>query len=49
VGGSGKLRRELDGFRKELSQAISQEAYEKAAQLRDKIKELEQKIRGEEA
>lgn len=49
AGGSTKLRREIDGLKKELSLAISREAYEKAAQLRDKIKELELRLRGEQA
>jgi len=49
AGGSARLRRELDGLKKGLSQAVSSEAYEKAAELRDRIKVLELQIKGEEA
>src|SRR5690625_3688984 len=34
--------RELEGLRKELAEAIEQEAYEKAALIRDRIRELEE-------
>lgn len=47
--GPAKTRRELEGMRKELASAVSREEYEKAAELRDKIKSLEQKARREEA
>jgi len=49
AGGSAKLRRELDNLKRELSMAISREAYERAAEIRDKIREIEQKLKGEEA
>lgn len=45
--GTALLRRELEEARKQLSEAIAQEAYERAASLRDKIRALEAKIRGE--
>jgi protein arginine kinase activator len=40
---SGKLNqtRELDSLRASLAKAIQEEEYEKAAELRDKIRELE--------
>lgn len=47
AGGVAKARRELEQLKKELSLAVSQEAYERAAELRDRIKELERQIRGE--
>lgn len=47
--GSAKLRRELDGLKKDLSAAVAREEFERAAELRDKIKGLEQKVRREEA
>jgi len=49
AGGSAKARREIDSLKRELSRAISKEAYEKAAELRDTLKEMEQKLRGEQA
>ncbi len=49
AGGSAKLRREVEELKRELSSAISKEAYEKAAELRDKIRQAEQKLKGEEA
>ncbi len=49
AGGSGKLRRELEGLKRELSTAVSKEAYEEAARLRDKVREVEMKLKGEEA
>ncbi len=48
AGGSAKLRREVEELKRELAQAVSKEAYEKAAELRDKIKQVEQKLKGEE-
>jgi len=39
-------RRQLEELRKELAQAVAREAYERAAEIRDKIRELEGKIRG---
>ena len=49
AGGSAKLRRELEELKRELSAAVSKEAYEKAAELRDKVREVELKLKGEEA
>lgn len=43
-GGAALLRRELEDVRRQLREAINIEAYEKAAELRDRIKELEKQI-----
>jgi protein arginine kinase activator len=37
-----KAQEELTGLRKQLSQAVSREAYEEAARLRDRIRQLEE-------
>ena len=44
VGGSLGFKREIDQLRQELQAAISAEAYERAAVLRDRIHALEGKI-----
>lgn len=44
AGGAKRLRGELDRLREELQRSIMREEYEKAAQLRDKIRELERKL-----
>lgn len=44
IGGSLGLRREMEKLRYELDRAIRAEEYEKAAELRDKIKEIERKL-----
>lgn len=49
AGGSAILRREVEELKRELSQAVSKEAYEKAAELRDKVHQMEKKIKGEKA
>jgi protein arginine kinase activator len=49
AGGAAVVRRETEELKRELSQAISSEAYEKAAELRDRIRKNEQKLKGEEA
>lgn len=41
-----KLQRELTSLRQQLNDAVSAQEYEKAAELRDKIKELEKKVNG---
>ncbi|HHT28070.1 MAG TPA: hypothetical protein GXZ82_12595 [Firmicutes bacterium] len=43
-GGTAHLRRELEEARRQLRDAISIEAYEKAAELRDRIRELEKTL-----
>lgn len=49
AGGSAKLRRELEGLKRALSAAVQAEAYEKAAEVRDKIRQIELTLKGEEA
>ena len=41
-------RKELENLKNELARAVSVEAYEEAAELRDKIRALEAEIRGEQ-
>lgn len=43
TGGLVRLRREIEDLKSELSKAVIREEYERAAQLRDRIKELEGK------
>jgi len=38
------IKREIDRLKIELNVAIKNEEYEKAAQIRDKIRELEKKL-----
>lgn len=42
-----KLQRELTGLKKQLSDAVEAQEYEKAAKFRDQIKELEKKVQCE--
>jgi protein arginine kinase activator len=49
AGGAAKARRELEELRRQLSAAVAQEAYEKAAELRDQIKAVEARIGRDEA
>jgi protein arginine kinase activator len=42
--GAARARRELEELRRQLSAAVAQEAYEKAAELRDRIKAIESKL-----
>ncbi len=44
VGGMPPLQK-LARLKLELSEAVKKEAYEKAAKIRDRIKELEKKLR----
>lgn len=48
-GEKARLRRQLEDLKKQLSRAVSEEAYEEAAQIRDKIREFEAKLRGNQA
>lgn len=41
-----QYRRELDQLKKELQQLIEQEEFEQAAELRDRIREIEKKVSG---
>ena len=47
AGTKAKLTNELDRLKDELKHAIDAQAFEKAAQLRDKIKELEEQVSGQ--
>jgi protein arginine kinase activator len=44
TGGILHLRRERDSLKEELAKAISLEQYEKAAELRDRIRDMEKKL-----
>ncbi|HHY45215.1 MAG TPA: hypothetical protein GX512_05845 [Firmicutes bacterium] len=48
AGGAARTRRELEELRRQLAAAVAEEAYEKAAELRDKIKALESTLGREE-
>lgn len=41
-----KLQRELTSLKKQLNDAVEAQEYEKAAEFRDKIKEIEKKVQG---
>jgi protein arginine kinase activator len=41
-----KLQRELSSLKKQLQDAVTAQEYEKAAQFRDQIKEIEKKVQG---
>lgn len=45
TGGKLKVERDIERLREELKTAVAREEYEKAAKLRDQIKELESKAR----
>jgi len=42
TGGQLRIRQEINRLKRELQEAINAEEYERAAVIRDKIKELEQ-------
>lgn len=42
-----KRKQELETLRKQLNDAVAAQEYEKAAQLRDQIKEMEKRVQGE--
>ncbi|MFA5881294.1 MAG: UvrB/UvrC motif-containing protein, partial [Eubacteriales bacterium] len=44
TGGTIELRREIEELKRELQAAITSEEYEKAAEVRDKIRGLENKL-----
>jgi protein arginine kinase activator len=48
AGGAAKVRRELEDLKRQLAAAVSKEAYEKAAELRDRIREIEAALRRDE-
>jgi len=45
AGGELRVRREIERLKNELDRAVKEEAFEKAAELRDKIRDLEQKLK----
>jgi protein arginine kinase activator len=45
TGGVLKIKREVDKLKEDLKSLVSNEEYEKAAKLRDEIKELESKLK----
>jgi len=49
IGGASRLRREIEDLKAKLAAAVAQEAYEEAAELRDKVKEAEAELRREGA
>ncbi len=49
VGGMAQYRRELEQLRKDQAAAVAAEAYEKAAEIRDKIKAVEKELRGDKS
>lgn len=48
VGGTTRAKREIEKLKQELQQCIQSEEYEKAAQIRDKIRALEQELEDQE-
>ncbi|SHK21301.1 UvrB/UvrC motif-containing protein [Tepidibacter formicigenes] len=44
IGGSLRIKNEIKRLKKELNEAVGKEEFERAAKLRDKIKELEKQI-----
>ncbi|WP_284140986.1 MULTISPECIES: UvrB/UvrC motif-containing protein [unclassified Virgibacillus] len=48
-GGNLHLKKQLHAYKDELQQLIQQEAFEKAATVRDKIKDLEKQIQAKKA
>lgn len=49
IGGAITIRKEVDAYKEELQRLIQNEAFEEAAKVRDKIKELEAQTRGDDA
>ncbi|HHY17814.1 MAG TPA: hypothetical protein GX524_07020 [Firmicutes bacterium] len=48
TGESARARRQLEELKKKLAEAVSTEAYEEAADLRDQIRQLESRQRGKQ-
>lgn len=46
-GGQLKFKREIDQLKRQLQALVEREEFERAAQLRDRIRELEKKLSGE--
>ncbi|MFD1363498.1 UvrB/UvrC motif-containing protein [Lentibacillus salinarum] len=49
IGGNMRIKKEVDAYREELQRLIKREAFEEAARVRDKIKELEDQTRGDDS
>ncbi|GAB4074390.1 protein-arginine kinase activator protein McsA [Barrientosiimonas marina] len=49
IGGTIRIKKEVDAYKEELQRLIQNEAFEEAAEVRDKIKELEAQTRGDDA
>ncbi|TZE82685.1 UvrB/UvrC motif-containing protein [Calorimonas adulescens] len=45
-GGNLRIKREIEELRAQLDEAVKKEEFEKAAELRDRIKDLEKKLKG---
>jgi protein arginine kinase activator len=43
-----RIKRQVDAYKEELQRLIKNEAFEEAATVRDKIKELEEQTRGDD-
>ncbi|ALX49418.1 UvrB/UvrC motif-containing protein [Lentibacillus amyloliquefaciens] len=48
IGGSMRVQKQVDEYKDELQHLINNEAFEEAAKVRDKIKELEEQRRGDD-
>ncbi|QKY70919.1 UvrB/UvrC motif-containing protein [Lentibacillus sp. CBA3610] len=48
IGGDMRIKKQLDSYKEELQHLINNEAFEEAATVRDKIKELEEQMRGDD-
>lgn len=46
-GGDLRIRKEIDDLKKEMQKAVDKEEFERAAEIRDQIKELKQELGGE--
>ncbi|MFI5359497.1 MAG: UvrB/UvrC motif-containing protein [Halanaerobiales bacterium] len=46
TGGSLRIRKEIEEYKEEMQRAVDNEEFEKAAELRDKIRELEKLLGG---
>ncbi|WP_010528958.1 UvrB/UvrC motif-containing protein [Lentibacillus jeotgali] len=49
IGGDMRLKKQVDVYKEELQRLIKNEAFEEAATVRDKIKELEEQTRGDDS
>lgn len=47
AGGTARFRQDIERLRKELATAVGSEEYERAAQLRDEIRRLEEQVSGQ--